>query len=299
MVVAPVDESGAPGAGTVSIWPSSTVTPAVSSHLAASGARNARAAACLSVLLPDAVTKSRTRSSGLLPSTGPGGGAASSPPTWRSTCTGELSGTLAHPASAAGGRPARRPGGAGAAMWQSAHAPRWWARTRRWPGGPRALIAHPRRARRRRRAQSPAAASGTDVPTRRAVSRSGPSGSGLDSSTSPSLRGSVSRNTAPLPGSPHACSQPPCSRASSTAMDSPSPVPPVRRARDSSARQKRLNTRLASPGRRPTPWSRTSTATACSSAASTTRTGLASLWSIALATRLRTIRSTRRGSTSA
>ena len=71
IVVAPVDESGAPGAGTVSIWPSSTVTPVVSSHFAASGARNARAAACLSVLLPEAVTKSRTRSSGLLPSTGP------------------------------------------------------------------------------------------------------------------------------------------------------------------------------------------------------------------------------------
>ena len=94
--------AAAPGAGTVSNWPSSTVRPAASSQPSASGARNRRAAPCRSVLLPDANTKSRTRSSGLLPATGPGGTSASSlPPTWRSTWTGELSGTLAHPATAA------------------------------------------------------------------------------------------------------------------------------------------------------------------------------------------------------
>ena len=66
----------------------------------------------------------------------------------------------------------------------------------------------------------------------------------------------------PSPGSPQACSQPPCSRASSSAMARPRPVPPVVRARAGSARQNRLKTSCASPGRRPTPWSRTATATA-------------------------------------
>ena len=37
----------------------------------------------------------------------------------------------------------------------------------------------------------------------------------------------------------------------------PNPVPPRVRARAGSARQKRLNTRISSPGLRPTPWSRT------------------------------------------
>jgi hypothetical protein len=83
----------------------------------------------------------------LLPSTGPGGGAASSPPTWRSTCTGELSGTLAHPVSAARRTASTATGGgAGAAMRQSAHAPRaaghtYGGRGRR-RGGTRG--AHPR-----------------------------------------------------------------------------------------------------------------------------------------------------------
>ena len=82
-------------------------------------------------------------------------------------------------------------------------------------------------------------------------------------------------------------------------IDRPSPLPPLRRARDSSARQNRLNTSAASPGRSPTPWSRTTTATASSSPASEMSTGRPSPWSTAFATRLRTIRSTRRGSTSA
>ena len=66
-------------------------------------------------------------------------------------------------------------------------------------------------------------------------------------------RGSVSRNTAPRPRSPQACSQPLCSRASSRLIASPSPVPPVSRLRDGSPRQNRLNTSAASPGRRPDP----------------------------------------------
>ena len=55
---------------------------------------------------------------------------------------------------------------------------------------------------------------------------SGTSGSGLCRSGSPTRRGRVSRNCAPSPGSPQACSQPPCRWASSSAIDSPSPVPP-------------------------------------------------------------------------
>ena len=82
-------------------------------------------------------------------------------------------------------------------------------------------------------------------------------------------------------------------------MDSPSPVPPVCRARDGSARQNRLNTCFSSPGCNPMPWSRTVSATASSSAASRTSTGPCSPCSIALPMRLRRIRSTRRGSTSA
>ncbi len=82
-------------------------------------------------------------------------------------------------------------------------------------------------------------------------------------------------------------------------MARPSPVPPVERARAGSARQKRLNTRPASPGRSPTPWSRTATATAVSFTPNETVTGCPSPCSTALTTRLRRIRSTRRGSTSA
>ena len=76
-------------------------------------------------------------------------------------------------------------------------------------------------------------------------------------------------------------------------------MPPVCRARDGSARQNRLNTSRSSPGFRPTPWSRTVTATAASSVARVTSTGRPSPCSTALPTRLRSTRSTRRGSTSA
>ncbi|GAA3099946.1 hypothetical protein GCM10020254_51770 [Streptomyces goshikiensis] len=82
---------------------------------------------------------------------------------------------------------------------------------------------------------------------------SGSSGIGDPRSGSSAVLGRVSRNWEPPPGSPHAWSQPPCSRASSTAMDRPRPVPPVVRARAGSARQKRLKTRVASPGLSPTP----------------------------------------------
>ncbi|CAM5720677.1 hypothetical protein SALBM311S_12393 [Streptomyces alboniger] len=81
----------------------------------------------------------------------------------------------------------------------------------------------------------------------------GSSGIGEPRSGSSAVRGSVNLNCEPPPGSPHACSQPPCNRASSRAMDSPRPVPPVVRARAGSARQKRLKTRVASPGLSPTP----------------------------------------------
>ena len=69
---------------------------------------------------------------------------------------------------------------------------------------------------------------------------------------------------------PHACRRPPCSRASSEAIDRPRPVPPVVRARAGSARQKRLKTSDDSPGRSPMPWSRTAIATTSSSATTCT-----------------------------
>ncbi len=67
----------------------------------------------------------------------------------------------------------------------------------------------------------------------------------------PAVRGRVSLNTEPRPFSPHAWSQPPCSRASSSAMARPRPVPPVVRARDGSARQNRSKTSCSSPGAEP------------------------------------------------
>ena len=54
-------------------------------------------------------------------------------------------------------------------------------------------------------------------------------------------------------GRPHAWSQPPCRWVSSSAMESPRPVPPLVRARAGSARQNRLNTIADSPGSSPTP----------------------------------------------
>ena len=82
-------------------------------------------------------------------------------------------------------------------------------------------------------------------------------------------------------------------------MDSPRPVPPLVRARAGSARQKRLKTIADSPGPSPTPWSRTAIAAEWSSPATSRRMSRPSAWSMALVTRLRTIRSTRRGSASA
>ena len=78
-------------------------------------------------------------------------------------------------------------------------------------------------------------------------------GSGLVVTLWPRTSGSVSRKQAPSPGSPHASSRPWCSRASSTLIARPSPVPPERRTRDGSERQNRLNTSFSSPGRSPTP----------------------------------------------
>lgn len=45
-------------------------------------------------------------------------------------------------------------------------------------------------------------------------------------------------NVAPCSGAPVAISEPPCARASPSAIDRPSPVPPIRRTRAGSARQK-------------------------------------------------------------
>ena len=81
----------------------------------------------------------------------------------------------------------------------------------------------------------------------------GLSGNGLAVTLWPRTSGRVSRKQAPLPGSPHASSLPWCSRASSMVIASPRPVPPERRTRDGSERQKRLKTSFSSPGRRPTP----------------------------------------------
>ena len=94
---------------------------------------------------------------------------------------------------------------------------------------------------------------------------------------------------------------PPCSAVSSTAIDRPSPVPPRVLARAGSARQKRLNTRTSSPGLRPTPWSRTVKRDRVVADAPTRDLDVAcpAPYSIALTTRLRTIRSIRRTSTSA
>ncbi len=111
--------------------------------------------------------------------------------------------------------------------------------------------------------------------------------------------GRVRRKREPWPGSPQAWSQPWWRRASSSEIASPSPVPPVVRARAGSARQKRLKTSEASPARRPTPWSSTTTLTASSFSPTCTVTGRPSPCSTALTTRLRRIRSMRRLSTSA
>ena len=78
-------------------------------------------------------------------------------------------------------------------------------------------------------------------------------------------------------------------------------MPPLLRARAGSERQNRLKTIADSPGASPTPRSRTVTAAAWSSAAIRTTIGRSgssgNAWSIALVTRLRRIRSTRRAST--
>src|SRR6266536_5468349 len=113
----------------------------------------------------------------------------------------------------------------------------------------------------------------------------GTSGSGDPCRPWPAPRGRVRRNTDPFPGPPHACSQPPCKRASSSAIASPSPVPPLVRARAGSARQKRSKTIVSSPGRNPTPKSRTAMATAYRSPAARTWTALPSPCSTAFTIR--------------
>ena len=79
--------------------------------------------------------------------------------------------------------------------------------------------------------------------------------------------GSVSRKHAPLSGSAHTSSRPPCSRVSSVAIASPRPVPPTVRARAGSPRQNLLNTFAVCSSVIPMPWSRTATATQFSLAA--------------------------------
>ena len=133
---------------------------------------------------------------------------------------------------------------------------------------------------------------------RRGPRRPGRAAAATQVTFSPTRHGRVMRKTAPSPTLPHACSHPPCSRTSSSAIDRPNPVPPVARARAGSARQNRPNTSEASPGRSPTPWSRTVTATPPSPPRRCTSTGPPSECSIALSTRLRSTRSIRRESAS-
>ena len=74
----------------------------------------------------------------------------------------------------------------------------------------------------------------------------------------PERRGTVSRKHDPTPGAPHAWSQPWWSRASW--RDGQSEAGPAGRPGASgSPRQNRLKTLALSPGRSPTPWSRTET----------------------------------------
>ena len=153
--------------------------------------------------------------------------------------------------------------------------------------------------RRRRRRSTRAERARRPTPSFAARS-SGTSGSGLTASGSPTARGSVSRNADPRPGSPHACSQPPCRRASSMLIDRPSPLPPLR------AGPRLLRPPEAVEHERGLPRPQPDTVVAhhhghgvVVAGASVMSTGRPSPWSTAFATRLRTIRSTRRGSTSA
>ena len=117
--------------------------------------------------------------------------------------------------------------------------------------------------------------------------RAGPAGQG-----EPELRAAAGR--------PQACSQPPCRWVSSSEIDSPSPVPPLVRARAGSARQNRLKTSAASPGRQPRRRSRVRRSRPRGRRRPRgPRCHRDSAWSMALVTRLRTIRSTRRTSASA
>ena len=65
-------------------------------------------------------------------------------------------------------------------------------------------------------AGSAAGRAGCEPAARRRRESSGSSGIGEPCRLSPAIRGRVSRNCEPPPGSPQACSQPPCSRASSS-----------------------------------------------------------------------------------
>ena len=90
---------------------------------------------------------------------------------------------------------------------------------------------------------------------------------------------------------------------SSSAIDSPRPVPPLVRARAGSARQNRLNTIADSPGAEPdavvADGDRGGVVVAGDVDHDADVRTVAAAWSIALVTRLRTIRSTRRTSASA
>ena len=234
IVVVPPAGSGAPGAGTVSNWPSSTVRlarvvpvrggrgeeaagRAVPVGAAAGGedevAHQVERVAAVHragrqrglVALADLAQHLHRRA---VRHAGAAGQRRRSEPAAAASSDGERAAGHRH------GSP-RSSGPAGPAL---GHAPAATAGRRR--GG----VRHRHRAGRRRRALR--------AQRQRAGRRA----------RSPTVRGRVSRNAAPCPSSPQACSQPPCSRASSTAMDRPRPLPPLRRARDSSARQNRLNT---------------------------------------------------------
>ena len=115
----------------------------------------------------------------------------------------------------------------------------------------------------------------------------------------PRISGRVNRKQAPVPGSPQASSRPWCRRASSMLIARPSPVPPERRTRDGSERQNPAEHHFSSPG----PQADTEVAHGDRDGvlvgAIRTCTGWCSAWSMALAIRLRRMRSTRCGSTSA
>ena len=72
-------------------------------------------------------------------------------------------------------------------------------------------------------------------------------------------KGRATRAVSPPPGVDSSHIRPPCAWMSVRASDSPSPAPPVSRAREGSARKNRSNACSAASAGRPGPWSTTET----------------------------------------